>query len=94
MADAVRRRLLVWEARHDDGRTDAGPRTTRWHLCRVGGAGEAIGVDYVEDTPEHAQAAAMFALKRKSGHAECLPRCSDFEMRTHTMLVALTDGSF
>jgi hypothetical protein len=29
------------------------------------GIGEAIGVDYVEDTPEHAQAAAMFALKRK-----------------------------
>ena len=56
----------------------------------VGWAGldEAVGVDYVEDCPEHAQAAAMFALKRKSGHAECSPRCSDFEMRTHTMLVA------
>ena len=55
---------------------------------------ESVGVDYVEDSPEHAQAAAMFALKRKSGHAECSPRCSDFEMRTHTMLVTPTDGRF
>jgi hypothetical protein len=30
-----------------------------------------LGVDYVEDSPEHAQAATMFALKRKSAHAEC-----------------------
>jgi hypothetical protein len=34
----------------------------------------------------------MFALKRKSGHVECSPRCSEFEKRTHTMLVAPTDG--
>ena len=39
------------------------------------GPDESVGVDYVEDTPEHAQAAAMFALKRKSGHGECSPRC-------------------
>jgi hypothetical protein len=47
------------------------------------GPGETIGVDYVEDSPEHAQAAAMFALKRKSGHAGCWPRCGEWEMRTH-----------
>jgi hypothetical protein len=38
----------------------------------------------------------MFALKRKSGHAQCSFRCSPFEMRTHTMLVAspiVEDGS-
>ena len=52
-----------------------------------GRAGESVGVDYVEDTPEHAQAAAMFALKRKSGHSQCSPQRSGFEMRTHTMLV-------
>jgi hypothetical protein len=33
-------------------------------------------------------AAAMFALNRKSGHAECSARCSEFETRSHTMLVA------
>ena len=58
------------------------------------GPGETVGVDYVEDSPEHAQALAMFALKRKSGHAECSRRCSDFEMRTDTMLVAPPDGRF
>ena len=55
------------------------------------GPDETVGVDYVEDTPEHAQAAAMFALKRKSGHTKCSIRCSAFEMRTHTMLVAPRD---
>ena len=34
------------------------------------------------------------AMKRKSGHAECSRRCSDLEVRTHTMLVALPDGRF
>ena len=52
------------------------------------GPGETIGVDYAADSPEHAQAAAMFALKRKSGHAECSIRCSAFEMRRYTMLIA------
>ena len=58
------------------------------------GPGQTIGVDYVEDTPQHAHAAAIFALKRKSGQGQCSPRCSEFEVRTHTMLVAPTDGSF
>jgi len=53
------------------------------------GPGETVGVDYVEDTPEYAAAAAMFALQRKSGHAQWSPRCAPFEMRTHTMLVAV-----
>jgi hypothetical protein len=51
------------------------------------GPGETIAVDYVEDTPEHAHAAAIFALKRKSGHGQCSLLCSVFEMRTHTVLV-------
>jgi hypothetical protein len=49
------------------------------------GPGVTVGVDYVEDCPEHAQAAAMFALKRKSGHDECSPRCwRRREAETHT----------
>ena len=52
------------------------------------GPAPTIGVDYVEDSPEHAQAGALFALKRKSGHAQCSARCSEWMMRTHTMLVA------
>jgi hypothetical protein len=45
-----------------------------------------IGVDYIEDSPEFARAAALFALKRKNGHATCSDRCTGFEMRTHTIL--------
>jgi len=72
----------------------AGDGAAGWTFVWWAGPYETVGVDYVEDSPEHAQAAAMFALKRKSGHVECSPRCSEFEMRTHTTLVALTDGSF
>ena len=88
MPDPHSRRLLVWEARHDNGWTTVVMEQPDGTFIAWAGVGEAIGVDYVEDTPEHAQAAAMFALKRKSGHAECSPRCGDWEMRTHTMLVA------
>jgi hypothetical protein len=88
MTEPERRRLVVWEARHDNGWTTVVMEQPDGTFIAWAGLGETIGVDYVEDSPEHAQAAAMFALKRKSGHAECSPRCSDFEMRTHTMLVA------
>jgi hypothetical protein len=50
------------------------------------GPDESVGVDYVEDCPEHAQSAAMFALKRKSGRVECSIRCSAFEMRAHLIV--------
>jgi hypothetical protein len=88
MTDAGRRRLVVWEARHDNGWTTLVMEQPDGTFIAWAGPDESVGVDYVEDTPEHAQAAAMFALKRKRGHAECSPRCSDFEMRTHTILVA------
>ena len=44
--------------------------------------------------PEHAQAAAMFALKRRAGTPNARLDVRTFEMRTHTMLVAPTDGRF
>jgi hypothetical protein len=88
MIEPEHRRLVVREA----STTTAGPRWSSNNQTapswRGPGPGETVGVDYVEDTPEHAHAAAMFGLKPKSGHAECSPRCSEFEMRTHTMLVA------
>lgn len=55
------------------------------------GQGGPVGSDYVEDSPEFAKAPALFALKRKSGHDRCSPRCTDFEMQTRTMLVAPRD---
>jgi hypothetical protein len=93
MTDPVPRRLAVWEACHDNGWITLVMQPDGTFVDWAG-PGEMVGVDYVEDSPEHAQAAAMFALKRKSGHAECSSRCSDFEMRTHTMLIAPTDGRF
>ena len=87
MTEPLARRLVVWEARHDNGWTTLVMEQLDGTFVAWAGPDESVGVDYVEDTPEHAEAAAMFALKRKSGHDRCSPRCSDFEMRTHTMLV-------
>ena len=87
MVEPQSRRLVVWEARHDNGWITLVMEQPDGTFVAWAGLGHTIGVDYVEDSPEHAQAAATFALKRKSGHAECSPRCSEPEMRTHTMLV-------
>ena len=87
MTDPQPRRVVIWEARHDNGWTTLVMEQLDGTFVAWAGPDESVGVDYVEDTPEHAEAAAMFALKRKSGHARCSPGCSDFEMRTHTMLV-------
>jgi hypothetical protein len=65
---------------------DAGDGAADGTFVAWAGPGETVAVDYVEDTPEHAQA-AMFALKRKCGHFMCSIRCSAFEMRMPTMLV-------
>ena len=87
MTDPHTRHLVVWEARHDNGWTTLVIEQPDGTFIAWAGADEAVGVDYVEDCPEHAQAAAMFALKRKSDHAGCSPGCSAFEMRTHLMVV-------
>ena len=59
--------LVVWEARHDNGWITLVIEQPDGTFVAWAGLGEAIGVDYVEDTPEQAQAAAMFALKRRAG---------------------------
>jgi hypothetical protein len=56
MTDAVRRRLVVWEARHDNGWPTLVLEQPDGTFVAWAGLGEAIGVDYVEDTPEHAPA--------------------------------------
>ena len=82
------RRLALWEARHDNGWITVVMEQPDGTFLAWAGQGGAVGVDYVEDSPDFARAAALFALKRKTGHATCSPACSDFEMRTQTMLVA------
>ena len=81
------RRLVVWEARHENGWTTVVMEQPDGTFIAWAGPDETVGVDYVEDCPENAQAAAMFALKRKSGHDQCSIPCSGFEMRTHLMVV-------
>src|SRR5687768_12017167 len=92
MSEAQPRRLLVWKARHDNGWISVVMEQPDGTFIAWAGQGEAIGIDYLEDGPEHAQAAALFALNRKSGHATCSPRCSNWEMHTHEMLTAFPDA--
>ena len=87
MSEAQTRRLLVWKARHDNGWNTVVAEQPDGTFVAWAGPGDAIGVDYVEDTPEHAQAGALFALNRKTGHASCSTRCTDWEVHTHEMLV-------
>ena len=87
MTEPERRRLVVWEQCHDNGWTTLVMEQTDGTFIAWAGLRHTIGVDYMEDTPEHAQAAAMFALKRKSDHGECSPRCGEWEMRTRTTLM-------
>ncbi len=61
------RRLVVWEAQHDNGWTTVVMEQPDRTFVAWAGPGETVGVDYVEDTAEHAEAAAMFGLKRNTG---------------------------
>ena len=72
MTEPAHRHLVIWEARHDNGWTTLVMEQSDGTFVAWAGPDESVGVDYVEDTPEHAQAAAMFALKRKSGHGRML----------------------
>ena len=85
------RHLVVWEAQRDNGWMTLVIEQRDGTFIAWAGADEAVGVDYLEDCPQHAEVAAMFALKRKSGHAECSDRCSTFEMRSYRT-VPMGDG--
>ena len=70
MTDPERRHLVIWEARHDNGWTALVMEQSDGTFVARAGLDESVGVDYVEDCPEHAQAAAMFALKLHSDAEE------------------------
>ena len=61
----------AWVAQHDDG------TFTAW-ACR---ATEDAVANYIEDSFEHACAAAAFDLSRLSGHDVCSPNCTTWEER-------------
>ena len=75
MTEPADRHFLIWEARHDNGWATLVMEQPDGTFVAWAGPDESAGVDYVEDTPEHAQAAAMFALKHKRGHAALSSRC-------------------
>ena len=58
------RRPVISKANDDNGWTTLVIEQSDGTFVAWAGPDETVGVDYVEDTPEHAQAAAMFALKR------------------------------
>ncbi|MGH9310590.1 MAG: hypothetical protein ACRD1U_14530 [Vicinamibacterales bacterium] len=87
-----RRPLAAWTARHDNGWVATVLETPNGlYSAWVGREGEAISVDYVEDSPEHAQIAAEFALKQRTGHAQCSAQCSGWLLHTHEFII--TDGT-
>ena len=51
MLEPEHRRLIVWEARHDNGWTTIVMEQPDGTFVAWAGLGETVGVDYVEDTP-------------------------------------------
>ena len=37
-----------------------------------------LGIDYIEDCLEHAQAAAEFSLRRETAHTTCSAECGEW----------------
>ena len=67
MTERERRHLVIWEASHDNGWTTLVMEQPDGTFVAWAGPDETVGVDYVEDCPEHAQAEAMFRAETKVG---------------------------
>jgi hypothetical protein len=71
------RRLAYWAAHHDNGWVTnvlANPDGTYSAWASL--ESTLASVDYIEIDVESAMRAAEFALRRKSGHVQCSPRCT------------------
>lgn len=80
-ADSIR---AVWLARHENGwDTYAIQNVDGTFSAWAVPQGQTPYVDYVEMDAETAKVAAMFALRRKSGHDVCSAACSGWELHTH-----------
>ena len=69
-----------WQQRHDNGwlaHVAGLPDGTFMAWAAPAGA-LPLGIDYIEDCFEHAQAAAEFALRRETAHATCSPDCGEW----------------
>jgi hypothetical protein len=81
------RRLGVWEARNVNGWTTIVMEQPDGTFIGWAGPDDTIGVDYVEDTPG-TRRRRRGCLEAQERALHVLIRCSAFEIRLHTMLVA------
>ena len=65
MIEPDRRRLVVWEARHDNAWATLVMEQPDGTVLAWVGVGDAIGVNYVEDGPELARAAPWGSVPRQ-----------------------------
>ena len=79
------RPLAVWTNIHDNGwvaHAVENPDGTFAAWAAPDATGTAVA-DYVEDGPENAKRAAEFALTQKSGHQQCSPSCTGWQVHFH-----------
>ena len=76
--DGRKRRLLRWEARHDNGWTTIVAEQPDRTFAACVTNGETSSAPFVDSNVAHAHAAVMAELRRKSGHRRCSSACSDW----------------
>lgn len=80
------RHLRVWTATHENGWTalvTEHPDGTFAAVAVPDADRVTASADYIEDSPETAMTAALYALKSKTGHDVCSARCGGWESYTH-----------
>jgi hypothetical protein len=72
------RRLVEWEARHDNGWETIVREQPDGHFEAVTRSRAAVAYSSVSDSIEEARSQALAALKRSTGHHVCSGRCSEW----------------
>ena len=80
MQTGARRGLAVWSAQHDNGWSTAVIERRDRTFAAAAGPGDTLAVANFHDTVHDACAAAKSALQRRTGHAVCSPRCSEWAL--------------
>jgi hypothetical protein len=75
------RRLVVWEAHHDNGWTTSVREQLSGLFLLELHHDRTAGFTWEEQTLADAHLTAVAALERKTGHAKCSPGCSGWVLR-------------
>lgn len=78
------RGLVVWSAQHDNGWCIAVIERPDHTFAAAAGPRNTVAVSDLHDTVHDACAAALSALQRRTGHAVCSPRCSEWALTLTT----------